>query len=305
MVRQQLDAFLKEHGDRGRVSPDHIRFVTYTTRYNTDYWVTAEQLDHHYDRAEVDAERIDGGRKYRITTKNISRLGLRETKNAGEIDIDGQQLKVKPSPELALEKLGSAWRIAHGRPSGLRKVHALQGPIDDAFLDPFLCVRPTGTPWNAAVNQQVLASLSRFDRLYAKFFRAHPRIVDDKDVTEADFAKYNVVLFGDPGSNRWIAKLAGRLPVRWTRETVTMGSQSFPAGQHYPALVYPSPVSPSHYIVLNTGLTISDREYRGDYGMPRFGDYAVLKVGSADGQEVPESACAGLFDESWQLPKSK
>ena len=32
---------------------------------------------------------------------------------------------------------------------------------------------------------------------------------DDKDVTDADFAKYNVVLFGDPGSNRWIGRLPG------------------------------------------------------------------------------------------------
>ena len=41
---------------------------------------------------------------------------------------------------------------------GLHKTHALQGPIDDAFLDPFLLVRPTGTPWNDAVNQQALRS---------------------------------------------------------------------------------------------------------------------------------------------------
>lgn len=36
-----------------------------------------------------------------------------------------------------------------------------------------------------------------------------PRIKNAKDVTARDFAKYNVVLFGDPGSNRWIARLRG------------------------------------------------------------------------------------------------
>ena len=41
-------------------------------------------------------------------------------------------------------------------------------------------------------------------------------------------AKYHVVLFGDPGSNKWIAKLNGKLPVKWTRETVAIGAQSFP-----------------------------------------------------------------------------
>src|SRR5262249_19051207 len=75
-VRQRLDAFLKQYGDRGRVSPDHIRFLTYTTRYNRDYWVTLEELERHYERAEVDAERADGGERYRITTKNLERLAL-------------------------------------------------------------------------------------------------------------------------------------------------------------------------------------------------------------------------------------
>ena len=85
------------------------------------------------------------------------------------------------------------WTRTARRPGCIRR-HALQGPIDDAFLDPFLLVRPTGTPWNEAVNQQALRTLARFDRLWAKYFRGHPFVKDDKDVTEADFAKYHVVL---------------------------------------------------------------------------------------------------------------
>jgi len=50
-------------------------------------------------------------------------------------------------------------------------------------------------------------------------------------VTEADLAKYHVVLFGDPGSNKWVAKLSGKLPVKWTRETVTLGAQNFAANE--------------------------------------------------------------------------
>jgi hypothetical protein len=139
---------------------------------------------------------------------------------------------------------------------GLHKTHALQGPIDDAFLDPFLLVRPTGTAWNDEVNQQVLRSMVRFDRMWAKFFRGHPMVKDDKDVTDADLAKYHGVLFGDPGSNRLIAKLNGKLPVRWTEDMVTMAGEEFPAKNNYPALIYPNPLNPAKYVVLNTGLTI-------------------------------------------------
>jgi hypothetical protein len=143
--------------------------------------------------------------------------------------------------------------------------------------------------------------MARFDRLWGKFFRGHPLVKDDKDVTEADLAKYHVVLFGDPGSNRWIAKLNGKLPVKWSKETIAMGEKSFPASESFPALVYPNPLNPAKYVVLNTGLTIVDRDYNGDYGMPRWGDYAIVKAKA--GSEVPDLQVAGLFDEHWQMQK--
>src|SRR6266550_2729462 len=216
LVRQRLDAFLKEHGDKGQSSPDHIRFLTYTTRYNRSYWVSLDGLEKHYERAEVDARRTAGGISFNIKTKNLTRLALRETASVREITIDGQTLQVNPAPEITLDRTGSTWKVATNEPeSGLHKRHALQGPIDDAFLDPFLMVRPTGTPWNEEVNQQALRTLARFDKLWAKYFRGHPFVKDDKDVTADDLAKYHVVLFGDPGSNRVIQKWVGKLPVRW------------------------------------------------------------------------------------------
>lgn len=302
LVRQRLDAFLKEWGDKGQVSPDHIRFLTYTTRYNKDYWVSVEGMGALYERADIDATRSDAGKAYEIRTNNISRLVLRETEHARTIKIDGQAFKAKAGPEITLAKNGAAWKVdKNGALSGLHKTHAMQGPIDDAFLDPFLLVRPTGTPWNDAVNQQALRTMARFDRLWAKFFRGHPYVKDDKDVTEADFAKYHVVLFGDPGSNRWIARMNGKLPVKWTKDTVTLGTHSYPAKESFPALVYPNPLHPSKYVVINTGLTIIDREYNGDYGMAQMGDYAIVKV--KEGADVPDIAVTGLFDLNWQLKK--
>jgi hypothetical protein len=278
LVRQRLDLFLEEWGDKGQVSPDHIRFVTYTTRYNRDYWISVDGLEKHYERADVDAQRTADGTAYAIKTTNMTRLVLREAEHAKNIKIDGQDLKVKSAAEITLARTGSVWKVdKDGREPGLHKTHALQGPIDDAFLDPFLLVRPTGTPWNDEVNQQALRSLARFDRLWARFFRGHPFVKDDKDVTEADLAKFHVVLFGDPGSNKWIAKLNG------------------------PALIYPNPLNPAKYVVLNTGLTIEDRGYNGDYGTPLWGDYAIVKA--KEGAEVPDLLSAGLFDENWKLAR--
>lgn len=298
-VRKKLDAFLKKYGDRGRVSADHLRFLSYTTRYNKSHWVTFDRMEKLYERAEIDAKRTAGGKEYDIQTKNLARMTLREMDKGSTIRIDGQELKVKPAREIALEKAGGSWRVG-GKSTGLHKVRGLQGPIDDAFLDPFLLVRPTGTPWNKAAHDQAMRMLARFDGLYAKNLRAHPRMKDDKDVTAADFSKYHVVLFGDPGSNRWIARLNGKLPVRWTRDEVNIAGQSFPANEHFPALIYPNPLARSKYVVLNTGMTFQEREFSGEYQMPRLGDYSVLKV--KEGADWPDIAVAGLFDEHWNFP---
>ena len=302
LVRTQLDAFLKEWGDKGQASPDHIRFVTYTTRYNSDYWMSVDAMDRLYARADVDAGRNADRSRYTITTHNTARLVLREADHATSIAIDGQTLAVKGAPVITLRKTGAKWQVdRNGALPGQHKTHALQGPIDDAFLDPFLLVRPTGTPWNAGVNAQALRTMARFDRLWAKYFRGHPFVKDDRDVTAADIANYQLVLFGDPGSNSIMAKVAGKLPLTWTKQTVTLGGKSYDAAGNFPALAYPNPLNPKKYVVLNTGLTIAEREYNGDYGMPLWGDYAVVKVNP--GAEVGDLQTAGLFDNNWRIAK--
>ncbi len=126
-VRQRLDAFLKEWTDRGLESPDHVRFLTYTTRYNKSFWVTLDGLGQHYERAEVDARRLSGGTSYQIKTVNVSRLVLRETDRATEVQIDGQTLRVKPAREMAFEKTGAGWKSAPAKWTGLHKTHGASG----------------------------------------------------------------------------------------------------------------------------------------------------------------------------------
>ncbi len=298
--RKRMDAFALENLKRGRQDPNHIRFLTYTTRYNRSYWVTLDGLEKHYDRAEVDAKRSEDRAQYEIATKNLTRLVLRETDHAEAIQIDGQKLSVKRAAEITLEKSSGSWRQADGEKLGLRKKHGLQGPIDDAFLEPFLVVRPTGVPWNAAANRQALLGLERFEHRYPLAYRGHIRVKNDSDVTESDFEKYHVVLFGDPGSNRWIAKLNGKLPLTWTKQTVTLGARTFSAAETLPAMIYPSPLSPSHYIVLNTGITANWEDWAGDFPTPQYGDFAILRVNEM--KDSPDVAYAGLFDESWKLP---
>lgn len=298
--RKRMDAIHLENLKRGLVSPDRLRFLTYTTRYNESHWVTLDGLEQHYQRAEIDATRSADRTRYDIKTKNLTRLTLRETEKAASISIDGQALTVTPSPQVGLEKEQGAWRLAaEAEPGRLRKRHGLQGPIDDAFLEPFLIVKPTGTPWSAAAQQMALDILARFDKQYQLAYRGLLRVKDDKDVTEADMARYHTVLFGDPGSNRWITRLQGKLPLQWDRQWIALGKHRYASGAVLPAMIYPNPLAPGRYVVFNSGLTALWEDWAGDFATPQYGDFALLRVGQKD---PPDVAAAGLFDEAWQLP---
>jgi pimeloyl-ACP methyl ester carboxylesterase len=292
--RKQLDAFVADAAARGRVQPDHIRFVTYTTRYNRSYWIIVSGLEQSYQRAEVDAQRDDSHANYKIKTRNVSRLVLTDVTQARKVSIDGDTFPVRAAPTLIFDRQSGHWKPGGADPE-VRKKHGLQGPIDDAFMDAFLCVRPTGQAWNPAVDEHARKELDRFGELFARFFRGDARAKDDAAVTASDIAGANLVLFGDPGSNKLMARVMAKLPIRWTKDSIVLGEKTYSSAEHLLALIYPNPLNPKRYVVLNTGHTAEDRDYKGDYLLPRFGDYAVVKTASG---EIVDS---GLFDENWKL----
>jgi hypothetical protein len=184
----------------------------------------------------------------------------------------------------------------------------VQGPIDDAFTTPFLCVRGTGKAWNPRVQAWSDASLKRFAYEWHRYFRGELRIKDDKNVTEEDVRKYNLVLFGDPGSNLWIDKVLPKLPFQWTRMEIRLGAEHFSAADHVPLLIQPNPFATDRYVVFNSGHTFHEKELASlNYLLfPRLGDWAILRVGGkiamnpSDPLEE-ETLNTGFWNEQWRL----
>jgi hypothetical protein len=153
----------------------------------------------------------------------------------------------------------------------------------------------TGKPWNAKVNAWAAASLKQFEHEWARYMRGDLPVKNDTEVTEADLRDKHLILFGDPGSNAWIAKALPKLPVTWTRAEVSLGDQAKPAGDHAPAFICASPLAANRYIVINSGHTFHEKEFAAfNYLLfPRLGDWALMNI-NAD-----EPVRAGYFDESW------
>jgi predicted esterase len=317
----KVEQELAKHAEAGRPEyPKRVRFVTYSARYPGCDWVQLLALERHYQRASVDAAKTDDG--FTVKTANARILDLRlppgATRQALKVDVDGQSFETRPYQNAAgdlhlyLEKRDAKWaavlpeRIATDRLRTPQKVAGLQGPIDDAFTAPFVCVRGTGKPWHRATQDYAEANLRRFEEEWSRYFRGELLVKDDIDVTPEDIATRHVVLFGDPSSNTLIDQVLPGLPLRWTKDRITLDGQESDASNHVPVLIYPSPLASERYVVLNSGHTFHAADFQGTNALlfPRLGDFALLKLqGDKNDPLAIEVQKAGLFDDFWHSPR--
>ncbi len=330
-VNRRIDAIM----EKGRESvPEEIRFTTYTLRYNQCGWLSVNALTKHWERAEVvsDLSRfaeaalteegladMRGAKRQLpwINTRNIQEftitLGPTHRQDwPSKIVLDGHVVpftaqgsdRTLTATYRRVNPQGTAWQLAdRTHTDGLRKVHGLQGPIDDAFMDRFLMVRPTGSPMNEKVGAWAAGEMKHAITHWRSQFRGDAPVKDDSAVTDEDIASNNLVLWGDPSSNKLLAKIADKLPVKWTKDGVKLGDQTYDAGTHVPVLIYPNPLNPQKYVVLNSGFTFREYDYLNNARqVPKLPDYAVLDVTTPPNSRWPGKVVrAGFFGEKWEL----
>lgn len=308
-------------------TPESMRFVTWTLKYSECHWLQIRGLNQHYSRAEFSARMTDDAIKIQKPT-NVSRFAIRrewptspfnddvtstfkrgklpKTVSIGEVVIaipDSQQ----SAKRLTFSLRDGRWQLepSEERDRNQGKRPGLQGPIDDAFTTPFLCVRGTGQAWNPVAKSYAEASLKRFSEEWHHYFRGVVPIKDDSAVTDEDLRNRNLILFGDPGSNSLIARALPGLAITWTREKLRVGETEYPSENHVPALISPNPLPGANgrYVVLNSGHTFREAELNKlNYLLfPRWGDWAVLKVSDSKDLATEEVIRAGYFNEEWRF----
>jgi hypothetical protein len=314
-----------EYASRGiNHVPRKLRFVTWTLKYSRCHWLEVQGLTEHYRRSEISARILDDGSIEIDEPQNIDRFAVLPealpAKNA-RVRIAGAEVRLsdgrgegQPAAPFVFVRSAHGWEHVSGtRAAGASQAKrpGLTGPIDDAFTTKFLCVRGTGAPWHAGTQKYAEASLRRFAYEWHRYFRGELPVKDDKDVTSEDLRTSNLILFGDPASNSLIAQVLPKLPLRWTASELEFAGQKYPAAEHLPAFIYPNPLTPAggekHYVVLNSGHTFREAELaKLNYLLfPRWGDWAVLKVGDKSPTNPSDSLeetvlRAGFFNEAWQ-----
>ena len=317
-IERRLEAITAKGRER---TPKEVHFTTWTLAYNQMKWVTVDGLTEHWAKARVDAA-VKSDSSMEVKTQNVTALTLDFESGHAPFDlfepitvvIDGSTVKCgQPKTDLSFKasfvKSGKTWALAPVTPSdsGLVKKHGLQGPIDDALMDAFVFITPTGPPINEAAGKWVTSELAHAAREWQKQFRGDAPQKKDTEVKDEDIAKNNLILWGDPSSNAIIKKIADKLPIKWTSEGVEVGGRKYAAGEHVPVLVYPNPLNPSRYVVLNSGFTYREYDYLNNARqVPKLPDWAIVNLSVAPDAVNPGKVVdAGFFDEKWQVKKAE
>jgi len=318
-AKKVVAKLVDEAADKGRpVHPDRVRFVTYTLKFDTMRWVKIDALEKHWERASVEGE-VSGNNSVTLKTSGVAGLTLEIPAGSDpvgaplKISIDGQTLTFT-SPDAhaknfpRLKKMAGKWLLV-GKPedSGLAKRHNLQGPIDDAFMDSFVMVRPTGRSAHPALDAWAKNEFAYYAKQWRRQMRGEPRMKDDAAITEADIAASNLILWGDPQSNQVLARIAGKLPIKWDGGEIEVGGRRHAADKFAPAFIFPNPLNPQRYVVINSGFTYSEfGAASNSQQTPKLPDWAVLDLSVPAMTRVNGTgvADAGFFGEHWELPAS-
>lgn len=302
--------------------PRRVRLQTRTLRYGKQHWVEALGLQRHWEDSRIDAQHAAD--ELVLATRNITALRLTPPQAADlqRVRIDGATLS-RPtgsaSETIVLARDASPrgngpWRWLSADAAGQRftanrlaKRPGQQGPIDDVFLEPFLVVTPSGQAAHPLVERWVQFELDHFRKRWSSLYRGDLLIKSDQEVTEQDLQQRHVILFGDPSSNSVLQRVLShdrRPPLSWTKQQIRLDDgREFPAAHHVPVLIYPNPLRPDRYVVINSGPTHREGHDRtNSLQNPKLPDWAMLDL-----RTPPDALAAGrvvdanFFDEQWRL----
>lgn len=295
---------------RRQTRPRRVRFRTARLRYPGAYWLRLEQFEQFGKFAEIEAEQVSAG-EIRVRADNVAALALVAARlpvtpaNPLKVTIGDAVAYEGPTPDiLRLHRPEDGWRRTPAAPDGKRG--GLEGPVADAFLSPFVLVY--GTSSDEALWQRILrAEAEAFANNWERLYRCRPRLKADAEVTDADIAELNLILYGGPQRNTVAARLWQELPVKLLAKGVSLGDRYFAGDDLALRLCYPNPLNPKRYVVVAAahqplGLWQINNRFGSFTGWEpldnwNWFDYAVIDRRSRSAETMVVS---GFFGPDWQ-----
>jgi pimeloyl-ACP methyl ester carboxylesterase len=298
--------------------PKEVRVVTGDYRANRQHWVTLTRLSRMPELGRVRA--VVEGDAITVETKNTDALSLALADAPlapGEnlrITLDGQTVYEGPRQPLgasaSFARDGGSWRAGPPPPAaGARPLKSAgsSGPITDAYFGAIAHVYGTGDP---ALAPKLKKSAERGAKGWPLWlWRVDQPVLADTEVDDAFMRTHHLVLYGTPGTNSLLARIQDRLPIRIDAEGVLVGERRFSGEGVGAKFVYPNPLAPERYVIVQAGPTIEG--VNGGHNLPDFlPDYVVYDAKTT--RSRPRLLFAanqrplafGYFSNQWQLDPS-
>jgi len=296
--------------------PKRVRYATWNLSWPGAYWISIRRMADPALAAQVDAE-VKADNRVEVKTWNVARYRLdlsAKLLDAGKpvtVTTNGRPSYAGPfRRELQIEVV----KLSEGKfvkspamPGGIlaqvdRSFYGRSGDGGGLHVPgrKWITVRPTG---GDEASRRALASWWP------------ERAVADRDLTEDDLAGANLFVFGGPELNRFTARIAGQLPVKFGRGRFSIGSRVYDQPSHAVKFIHPNPLAPDRYVIVyafNDAATFARNDFFGTrdetHGEFRKGDCVVMGIpterktwGVARRATEFESRHV-LFDSNWQPP---
>ena len=239
IMRDVIDWFL-EH--RRVTNPALVRLRSAELQNAAAYWVRIDQAASPREFMVVDAE-ITAPDTIRVDSQNVLALSL-----TPPIDLT-KPVRVVWNGESRTATAESG-RITLA-PSGYKKElteknSVIAGPLGDLFNTPFAIVTGTASR-DPAMNEMCRRKAEAAADSWRQWQQQPPRVFLDSEITDADAARYSLLLIGGPNDNR-ISRKLGLVEVAADR--VVIDGRPFAAVDAHVQLIRPNPLNPQRYALI-------------------------------------------------------
>ena len=293
---------------RRKARPTEARVVTGDYRAARQHWLEVTRFVRYPELARVVAK-VDGGHVEVSTSNTLAfAIHLQDVPLTGDrlaLDVDGARVYEGPraglGARLDLVKR-DGWQRGVPTDRGLVKRPGLSGPLTDAYYDRMVHVYGTQRAEHTAALKQVAERGARGYPLW--LWSVEQEVVADTAVTPELAAGAHLVLYGTPGDNAVLDRIAAKLPIRVEEGAVKLGARAVGDASAGTRFIYPNPEAPSRYVVVFTAPRIEG--VRRGLNLPDFvPDYVVYDAKSASARPrlVPGKTAPlrGFFGAQWEL----
>lgn len=308
-ARDKVAAWLRTH--ERVLEPAEVRLRSWDMAGASAYWLRVIAQENPLAMIEARAKRV-GPNQLRLDTKNV--LGARLALPQSLVDQPARPLVVVWNGKwhYVNAKSGTYTLFADGfSPGAHDKNPAREGRLSNFFNTPFAIVIGTRSK-DAALNAGLAAKAATLADLWERWQHVKPRVYLDTEITREIESNYSLLLLGGREANRVSARLATKVPLKVTPQSVSIDGRLFPATDAVAQMIYPHPENDARYLLLveptsAAGLRFWNPQqyWHALNGFPlMLWDWTIV-----DGRHVTQASglfpdrgwvAAGLFDTHWR-----